>query len=266
MTSEISNATPVISVRDLTKRFGEQAVLTGVDLDITAGETHVILGRSGSGKSVLLKIICGLLGADRGSLLINGERVESNGQSRSARRARAKIQMLFQGAALFDSLTVAQNVAFHAIEHGQVRPAQVEEFAQPHLETVDLARAGPLMPAELSGGMKKRVALARALAARPEIMLYDEPTTGLDPITCQVINSLIRQTQQRLGVTSVVVTHDLRSAREVGDRCSFLDEGQIIETTPVAQLGASDHPVICSFIDGAVVSFPERDARLARVP
>lgn len=240
----------MIELRGITKRFGSNQVLAGVDLLIEPGETHVILGPSGTGKSVMLKIICGLLPPDDGLVLIDGTRLWPEPDEKGM-AARSRIQMLFQGAALFDSMNVAQNVAFHSVEHGRTRLVNAEHFARPFLKLVNLENAGRLAPAELSGGMKKRVALARALAANPGIMLYDEPTTGLDPLTSRTINRLIRETQQRLGVTSVVVTHDLVSATVVGDRVSFLYEGRILETTTPARLAQSGHSLIRQFVTDA---------------
>lgn len=244
-----------IELRGLKKSFGANCVLDGVDLDIAAGETHVILGRSGAGKSVILKIISALLIPDAGSVCVEGRLVHPAESPAARRKALADIQMLFQGGALFDSMSVAQNVAFHALEHGLIKPPEVPGYARKYLELVNLAEAGALTPAELSGGMRKRAALARALAANPRIMLYDEPTTGLDPLTSQVINQLIRETQQRLGVTSVVVTHDLRSAMEVGDRCSFLEGGRLIETTTPRDLHRASSRLIREFGEKAAVQF-----------
>lgn len=243
----------MISLRGIRKRFGANQVLDGVDLDIVAGETHVILGRSGEGKSVMLKLITGLMDPDAGEVIINGQTLYPRQKGVKRSEILALVQMLFQGAALFDSMTVGHNVAFHALEHGRIKESEAEAYARKHLEMVDLAEAVRLMPSELSGGMKKRVALARALAAQPRIMLYDEPTTGLDPVTSGVINQLIRGTQKRFGVTSLVVTHDLRSAMEVGDRCSFLNEGRIVETTTPAQLGRSSNPLVKEFSEKAAV-------------
>ncbi|MEX2015181.1 MAG: ATP-binding cassette domain-containing protein [Candidatus Hydrogenedentales bacterium] len=238
----------MISIRGVHKRFGAKHVLQGVDLEIAPGETHVILGRSGEGKSVLLKIICGLLRPDAGTLELEGQSL----LGADGHALQCEIQMLFQGGALFDSMSVAHNIAFYAVEHGAIRFDEAESFAAEYLEMVDLAEAARLTPAELSGGMRKRAALARALAAKPRIMLYDEPTTGLDPNTGQVINQLIRETQRRFGVTSVVVTHDLRSAREVGDRCSFLFEGRMLETTTPQALSKSPHALVREFAANAV--------------
>ena len=244
----------MIRILGARKGFGPLTVLDGVDLHIEPGETHVILGRSGSGKSVLLKLICGLMRPDAGTIELDGEPLLID-EPASLARARSMTQMLFQGGALFDSLTVAQNVSFHGVEHGRIDQSEAFAFAEPYLAMVGLEGAGPLMPAELSGGMKKRAALARALAVRPRIMLYDEPTTGLDPLTGQRINQLIRETQTRFKVTSVVVTHDLRSAQEVGDRCSFLEEGRILETTTPRQLRHSDHPLLRRFAQEATPRF-----------
>lgn len=253
VTAHPTSQNPVmITLRGLHKRFGSNAVLDGVDLDIMAGETHVILGRSGVGKSVMLKLVSGLMDPDAGEIVIDGRTLFPRGRH-NRRGILAWVQMLFQGAALFDSMSVVQNVAFHAYEHGRIRESEMREYARKYLEMVDLADAVEKMPSELSGGMKKRVGLARALAAQPRIMLYDEPTTGLDPVTSGVINQLIRETQRRFGVTSLVVTHDLRSAMEVGDRCSFLDEGRIVETTTPKLLSASGNPLVREFSEKAAV-------------
>lgn len=237
----------MIRVYGLRKQFGRKQVLNGANLEVGRGETHVILGRSGEGKSVLLKLICMLMRPDRGHVEMNGRRLNPR-RLRDLRRVRQTIQMVFQNAALFDSMTVAENVAFHAIEHGRTPRRRAVAFARPYLELVNMADSAHLMPAELSGGMRKRVALARALAAEPGIMLYDEPTTGLDPLTGDVINQLIRKTQQRTGLTSMVVTHDLHSARTVGDRFSFLHEGRIIQTDSLAGLMHSEHDIVRRFV------------------
>ncbi len=244
----------MIRVRGICKSFNGKGVLAGVDLDIEPGETHVILGRSGTGKSVLLKLISGLMDPDAGTIEIDGEPFDRR-RPESLARARALVQMLFQGGALFDSMTIADNVAFHAIEHSGLAQHRAGEYAQEYLEMVGLENTGRLLPSELSGGMKKRAALARALASKPRIMLYDEPTTGLDPLTSQRINQLIRETQRRFNVTSVVVTHDLRSAQEVGDRCSFLEEGRILETTTPRLLRQSAQPLLRAFAEEATPRF-----------
>lgn len=238
----------MIELTQVHKSFGPKQVLAGADLSIEEGKTHVILGRSGEGKSVLLKHICALLAPDAGEVHIGDLKVDCK-RRKSVREVRRQVQMLFQSGALFDSMSVAQNVAFHAIEHGKARSSKAEEVARPYLEMVDMADAGPLRPSELSGGMRKRVGLARALAVEPRIMLYDEPTTGLDPLTSQVINELIRATQERLGVTSVVVTHDMQSARYVSDRCSFLSEGQFVAHGTFDELASCDHPTVRRFFE-----------------
>lgn len=252
--AERTDRTVSIALRGIRKSFGSNRVLDGVDLDILKGETHVVLGRSGMGKSVMLKLISGLMEPDAGRVEIDGRTLYPPEGGRAGRRKiLSLVQMLFQSAALFDSMNVARNVAFHALEHGRIKEAEVTDYARRYLAMVDLEEAVGLAPSELSGGMKKRVALARALAAEPRIMLYDEPTTGLDPVTSQVINQLIRETQKRFGVTSVVVTHDLRSAMEVGDRCSFLDEGQILETTTPHKLSSSSNSLVQEFSEKAAV-------------
>lgn len=243
----------MIQIEAIEKRFDHKPVLRGVDLEIRQGETHVILGRSGEGKSVLLKLICGLIEPDAGQIRIDGAFIQRDDEA-ALRRMRESIQMLFQGGALFDSMSVAENVAFHATEHGRARVSDAPRIAREFLEMVDLSDVENLMPSELSGGMRKRAALARALAASPRVMLYDEPTTGLDPVTSQVINQLIRETGRRLGVTSIVVTHDLKSAQTVGDRCSFLYEGRIIETTTPRQLAQSTHEIVRRFAQEATVA------------
>lgn len=243
----------MIRLRGVSKRFGDKQVLVGVDLDVAEGETHVILGPSGTGKSVLLKLISGLMEPDAGTIEVDGQQLWP--ASTAVRHQGCRhIQMLFQGGALFDSMTVAQNVAFHAVEHGRTRPVNAEHYARPFLRLVNLEQAGSLTPAELSGGMRKRVGLARALAAEPRIMLYDEPTTGLDPLTSQTINQLIRETQRRTGLTSIVVTHDLVSAAIVGDRCSFLTD-RILETVVPDQLVHSQHAIIRQFVEGATLRY-----------
>jgi phospholipid/cholesterol/gamma-HCH transport system ATP-binding protein len=237
----------LIEIRGLRKRFGHQQVLDGVDLDIRTGETIVVLGHSGSGKSVLLKHINCLIEPDEGTIEFDGKRVEALGE-RELVPVRRRIGMLFQGGALFDSLTIEDNVAFpldeHGICHGQERAARVAEL----LEMVALGGSQLKMPSELSGGMRKRAALARTLALEPEVVLYDEPTTGLDPVTGQQINELIRGLQRRLGLTSVVVTHDIASANHVADRMAFLYDGKIRRAASAEEMRASDDPMIAAFL------------------
>jgi phospholipid/cholesterol/gamma-HCH transport system ATP-binding protein len=215
-----------IECRKLYKSFGEKPVLQGINLTVEQGETMVILGGSGSGKTVLLKHMNGLMSPDSGEVFLE-ELPISRLEEDELREARKKVAMVFQGSALFDSLTVWENVAYPLDEHTELSPAEVRDRVREVLSLVDMEGAEELYPAELSGGMKKRAALARALALKPKGLLYDEPTTGLDPAMTQRINRLIRDLQERLGVTSVVVTHDLESAFAVADRLAFLTGGQI---------------------------------------
>lgn len=215
-----------IECRDLFKTFGEKPVLRGVNLRIQRGETMVILGGSGSGKTVLLKHMNGLINPESGEVFVDG--VEISGlEEDDLREVRKRVAMVFQGCALFDSLTVAENVAYPLREHTALPPEAIRERVEEVLSVVELEGSEGLYPAEMSGGMKKRAALARALALRPKGLLYDEPTTGLDPVMTQRINRLICDLQAKLGVTSVVVTHDIQSAFEVADRLAFLQGGQI---------------------------------------
>lgn len=215
-----------IECRNLCKSFGEKPVLRGVDLVVEEGETMVILGGSGSGKTVLLKHMNGLMSPDSGAVFLEGLEISRLGEDELG-EARKKVAMVFQGSALFDSLTVWENVAYPLNEHTDWSAHQIRDRVREVLSLVDLEETEELYPAELSGGMKKRAALARALALRPKGLLYDEPTTGLDPTMTQRINRLIRDLQQRLGVSSVVVTHDLDSAFAVADRLAFLSAGEI---------------------------------------
>lgn len=216
-----------IRIRGLSKRFGSQQVLKSVDLDIARGEQRVILGRSGQGKSVLLKLIVGLLSADEGSIQVDGAEVTRMGKN-AIFDLRQRFSMVFQGGALFDSLTVSQNVGLGLREHTQMSDPEVDAKAERALEMVDLAGVGDKMPAELSGGMRKRASLARAIVTEPDYLLYDEPTTGLDPITSDAINRLIRRLDDELGVTSIVVTHDMASAFTVGERFALLNNGHVV--------------------------------------
>jgi phospholipid/cholesterol/gamma-HCH transport system ATP-binding protein len=227
---------PFISVRGLEKAFGGNRILRGIDLDIRAGETMVVLGGSGEGKSVMLRHLNGLLRPDRGEVVVDGEHL--NRLSEDAFSAvRLKVAMVFQGGALFDSLNVYQNVSYPIREHTKMNEPEMRERVAELLAMVELSGTERLYPAELSGGMRKRVALARAIALQPRAVLYDEPTTGLDPITTHKISALIRSLQDRLGFTSVVVTHDLKSAFMVGDRFALLDNGRVrfIGTTDEAR-------------------------------
>lgn len=239
-----------ISVRGLHKSFGPKKVLTGLDLDVGTGESLVVIGGSGTGKSVLIKCIIGLLTPDSGSIKIDGE--ETVGISRRARqKILKKFGMLFQGAALFDSLPVWQNVAFGLIQGRGMEREAAKKIALETLASVGLGpEVGDLSPAELSGGMQKRVSLARAIAARPEIIFFDEPTTGLDPIMGDVINGLIVDCVHNLGATALSITHDMASTRKIADRVAMIHEGKIIWNGPVAQLENSGNAFVDQFIHG----------------
>jgi phospholipid/cholesterol/gamma-HCH transport system ATP-binding protein len=244
------DAPPKIAIAGLRKAFGPKKVLDGVDLSVGKGDSLVVIGGSGTGKSVLLKTILGLIQPDAGSIRIDGE--ETIGMDSSAReRANARFGMLFQGAALFDSLTVWENVAFGLIQgRGMVR-AEARRHAIENLAAVGLRpEVGELSPAELSGGMKKRVGLARAIATRPEIIFFDEPTTGLDPIMSDVINDLIVACTRDLGATTVSITHDMQSARKIATHVAMLHGGRIIWTGPISEIDRSGSAHVEQFIHG----------------
>ena len=243
-------APPMIRLAGLAKRFGDKIVLDGLDLDVRRGESVVIIGGSGTGKSVTLKCILGLLDPDGGRIEIDGaDATHLRGRAREA--VNARIGMLFQGAALFDSLAVWENVAFGLIEgrgmaRGLAKAKAVETLARVGLgaEVADMA------PADLSGGMKKRVGLARAIATEPDILFFDEPTTGLDPIMSDVINDLIVKSVRGLGATAVTITHDMASARKIADRIAMLHAGRIVWNGPVAEIARSGNPYVDQFIHG----------------
>ncbi len=239
-----------IRIRELHKRFGAKQVLDGVELDVAEGESVVVIGGSGTGKSVLLKCVLGLLEPDSGSIVIDGEEVV--GLGRSAReQVMQKFGMLFQSAALFDSLPVWENVAFGLLNIKKLGRAEAKERAVATLAQVGLgADVADLWPAELSGGMRKRVGLARAIATQPEILFFDEPTTGLDPIMADVINDLIARSVRHLGATAISITHDMASARKIADRIAMLYQGKIIWQGPVAQIDHSGNPYVEQFIHG----------------
>jgi len=239
----------MIEVRDLRKSFGSNTILDGVTFRIEKGESVVIIGRSGSGKSVLLKHLIGLLQPDAGQVLIEGEDIVRMNE-RELLRVRRKFGMLFQGAALFDSMTVAENVGF-AFRRDRSLPAQeVQRKVAEMLEMVDLPGTEDKKPAELSGGMKKRVGLARAIIYQPAILLYDEPTTGLDPMAADSIDQLILRVRDRLDVTTVVVTHDMRSTRRLGQRIMMLHDKRIYATGTPDQMFQSEDPIVRRFIEG----------------
>ena len=215
-----------IECRNLFKSFGRKAVLQGVNLTVERGETMVILGGSGSGKTVLLKHMNGLMGPEAGEVFFDGWEI-SRVEEEELTEVRKRVAMVFQSCALFDSLTIGENIAYPLNEHTALSPEEIRDRVRESLSLVGLEGSEELYPAEMSGGMKKRAALARALILRPEGLLYDEPTTGLDPIMTHRINRMIRELQKKLAVTSVVVTHDLQSAFVVADRLAFLQKGQI---------------------------------------
>jgi phospholipid/cholesterol/gamma-HCH transport system ATP-binding protein len=239
----------MIRIVDLHKSFGTKPVLRGVNLEIGEGETMVIIGQSGSGKSVLLKHMIGMLKPDSGQVFVDGVDVAAL-QPRELQKILRKFGMLFQGAALFDSLTVAENVAFGLKRYTRHSRKEIQDIVSESLAEVGLRGVEDLMPHELSGGMKKRVGLARAIAYRPEIILYDEPSTGIDPIRADSINDLINQLKRDHGVTSVVITHDMVSCYKVADRIAMLYGGVIIETGTPAEIQASPNPVVRQFISG----------------
>lgn len=241
---------PRIAIRGLRKSFGRKKVLDGIDVEVGVGESLVVIGGSGSGKSVLLKCVLGLIEPDSGSIRIDGE--ETVGLSRADRaRVMRKFGMLFQGGALFDSLKVWENVAFGPIQSDHIPVDEAKQIALAKLGAVGLTPdVGELRPAELSGGMQKRVALARAIAREPEIIFFDEPTTGLDPIMSDVINELIVSCVKQLGASTISITHDMASARKIGDRIAMLYEGRLIWQGPVADIDRSGDAHVDQFIHG----------------
>jgi phospholipid/cholesterol/gamma-HCH transport system ATP-binding protein len=252
-----------ISVRGVKKSFGPKRVLDGVDIDCAAGESLVIIGGSGTGKSVLIKCILGLLRPEEGSIRIDGQ--ETVGVGRAEREPlMRKFGMLFQGGALFDSLPVWQNVAFGLVQGRGADRVEARRIALEKLAAVGLGpEVGSLSPAELSGGMQKRVALARAIAAEPEIIFFDEPTTGLDPIMADVINDLIVKCVRELGATAVSITHDMVSARKIADRIAMLHKGRIIWQGPTAEIDRTDNPYVDQFVHGRAEGPIEMEVRAA---
>lgn len=242
----------MIEIIDLHKSFGGNHVLRGVNLKVEKGESMVVIGGSGSGKSVLIKHIIGTLKPDKGSVLIDGVNIADLSET-ELYETRKRFGMLFQMSALFDSMRVWENVAFALMRHGKLDEKDAKEIAVEKLRMVGLVGVENLMPSELSGGMKKRVGLARAIAHAPEILLYDEPTTGLDPIMADAINDLIVEMKQKLSVTSVAITHDMHSAYKIADRIAMLYQGRIIGTGTPDEIKNTTNPIIRQFITGSAV-------------
>jgi phospholipid/cholesterol/gamma-HCH transport system ATP-binding protein len=239
----------VISLRDVHKSFGSKVVLNGFSLDVCEGETVMLIGFSGTGKSVAIKHIVGLLLPDSGDVVVDGQHVPQLTRQ-ELYALRAKIGYVFQFAALFDSITIGENVAMGLRKQQMLSEPEISERVHEALELVDLPDVAERMPAELSGGMRKRVGIARAIALRPKYILYDEPTTGLDPVTAAVIDSLMCRMQKQLGVTGLVVTHDMRSAYTVGTRIAMLYEGRVRQVGTVDEIRNTTDPVVRQFIEG----------------
>jgi phospholipid/cholesterol/gamma-HCH transport system ATP-binding protein len=243
----------MITLTNIWKRFGEKQVHKGVDLEVRDNETLVILGRSGGGKSVLLKMIIGLIKPDSGSILVDGKDVGSLSY-KQLQKLRFKFGFLFQGAALFDSMTVGENIELALRRHSDYKDADITDRVKYALELVKLSNVSHLMPSNISGGMKKRVGLARAIALTPKYMLYDEPTTGLDVETADGINLLINELKKTLGVTSIVVTHDIHSAWVVGDRFAIFENGQFIMTGTKEDIRSSPNPEVRKYIESDIAT------------
>jgi phospholipid/cholesterol/gamma-HCH transport system ATP-binding protein len=239
----------MIQLKDVYKAFGEKKVLQGFSLDVQEGETMVIIGYSGTGKSVAIKHIVGLLEPDAGEVWVDNVRVDTLPR-RELVKLRSKIGYVFQFAALFDSLSIGENVAMGLRKQGELSSKEIEQRVAESLDIVDLEDVAQRFPAELSGGMRKRVGIARAIALRPKYILYDEPTTGLDPVTSAVIDELMVRMRDKLGVTGIVITHDMRSAYRVGTRIAMLYEGRVRQVGTVDEIQHSTDPIVRQFIEG----------------
>ena len=255
---------PHIRMVNLHKRFGSLVVLDGVSLNVAERESMVVIGPSGTGKSVLLKLIVGLLQPDSGEVYFHGQRIDHL-PDRELESVRIRFGVLFQMGALFDSMTVGENIAFPLREHTKYKPSEIRDIVAQKLRMVGLENTEQKMPAELSGGMKKRVALARAIAMDPEVVLYDEPTTGLDPIRADVINELILKLNEELHVTSIVVTHDMTSAFKVGDRLVMLSGGKVIAEGTPEQIRCCAHEEVKRFVEGKATPEELQAIRLHQV-
>jgi phospholipid/cholesterol/gamma-HCH transport system ATP-binding protein len=241
----------VIRVQGLHKRFGSQPVLRGTDLDIATGEIMVVIGRSGGGKSVLLKHLIGLLRPDSGTVAVDGIEI-TRLRGAELDRVRQRYGVVFQGGALFDSMSVSDNVAFPLREKSRLGPAEIRDRVEEKLEQVGLAGMGHKNPAEISGGMRKRVAIARALVTEPEIVFFDEPTTGLDPILVNTIHHLIMELHRKFRFTAVMVSHEIPEIFEIADRVAMLHEGVIVEVGAPEAVRASANPIVQQFIRGDI--------------
>jgi len=239
----------MIRIQGLRKSFGRQEVLKGVDLDVATGEIMIVIGRSGGGKSVLLKHLLGLMRPDAGAVLVDGVDI-TRLRGAALEAVRRRYGVVFQGGALFDSMSVFDNVAFPLREKTKLRPAEIAQRVEQKLEQVGLQEMGSKNPAEISGGMRKRVAIARALVTEPEIVFFDEPTTGLDPILVNTIHHLIRDLHRKFRFTAVMVSHEIPEIFEIADRVAMLHDGRIVEVGPPAQLQASQNRIVQKFIRG----------------
>lgn len=249
MSNSTSSPSPLIAVKDLVQTIGTQQILRGLSLEVFAGETLVLLGQSGGGKSVFLRHLIGLMHPVSGSIRFEGTEVTSLSE-RQLEPVRRKIGMVFQDGALFDSLTVYENVAFPLKERGETNPATIDQKVREVLGVVNMNGHETKMPVNLSGGMRKRVALARAIVSPPDVILYDEPTAGLDPIVSDSINRLIRRMQRQLHVTSIVVTHDMISTAHIADRVALLHEGRIRFLGTLEELRSTKDQIVQDFVEG----------------
>ncbi len=245
----MDNVESMIKIRQLKIAFGDKIVLNNLDLDVYRGETLAIIGPSGTGKSTVIKVLTGLLAPTDGNVVIDGQKTKDFDEEEWD-SLRSRMGVVFQYSALFDFLSVGENVAFGLRRHFQLSEEEVQQRVATLLEMVGMPNTQNMLPSELSGGMKKRVALSRALAMEPNIVLYDEPTSGLDPVMTMTISRLIRKTQQTLGVTSVLVTHDMASAYCAADRIAMLDKGKIVQLGTPDEIKASKNPIVYAFING----------------